>query len=197
MCGDWQAADDLVQEALIIMHRRWESVEPAARSSYLRTVMAHLLAHERARARWRRESVQDVLPAPGPHEDEHGKVLDRLAIQDALASLPARQREAIHLRYWRGLGTDEVARILSIPSGTVRSDLSRAMAGLRMLLLPSFPERRSADGLGRGSGDRRTRGRRRRDAADRPITASSAGRHDADPGSGGLAKAGAERGPQR
>jgi RNA polymerase sigma factor (sigma-70 family) len=150
MCGDWQAADDLVQEALIIMHRRWDGVEPAARSSYLRTVIAHLLAHERASARWRRESVRDVLPAPGSREEE--ATVDRLAIQGALASLPRRQRDAIHLRYWRGLGTDEIARILSIPCGTVRSDLSRAMAGLRMALLPSFPERRTADGLQRGSG---------------------------------------------
>lgn len=121
--------------------------------------------------------------------------------------------------YWRALGTDEIARILSIPSGTVRSDLSRAMVVLRMTLLPSFPERRSADGLERDSGDRRTRGRCRgrsvpadcadhlpgpagsrnpvvgRDAADRPITANGAGHHDADAGSGGPAKAGAERGP--
>lgn len=50
--------------------RRWDGVEPAARSSYLRTVMAHLLAHERTSARWRRESVRDVLPSPGLRGEE-------------------------------------------------------------------------------------------------------------------------------
>jgi RNA polymerase sigma-70 factor (sigma-E family) len=147
MTGDWYAAEDLVQEALIIVHRRWDDVEPAARSSYVRTVMARLLAHERTSPRWQRESILDVLPEPRRCEEEKDEeVADRLVIRDALARLPARQRDAVHLRYWGGLSTNEVARILNVPIGTVRSDLSRAAGGLRMALLPSFPGRLTGPG---------------------------------------------------
>jgi hypothetical protein len=56
-----------------------------------------------------------------------------------VAHLPARQREIVILRFWNALGTGEIAERLSMPAGTVRSDLTRAYAILRMLLQESFP----------------------------------------------------------
>jgi RNA polymerase sigma factor (sigma-70 family) len=139
LCGEWHAADDLVQEALIVLFRRWPDVEPAARNAYLRIIMAHLVTQEHRSVRSQRESLRELLPEPttAPAEDEEG-VVDRVAILDAVGGLPARQRRAVYLRYWGGFSTDEIAQELRIPAGTVRSDLTRAAARLKSVLLISF-----------------------------------------------------------
>lgn len=156
ICGDWHTAEDLLQEALVVVHRRWDDIESSARNSYVRTVMVRLLAQERSCARSRRESIRAELPEPRKRVEERSQlgveveIADRLAIEDALAGLPKRQRNAIQLRYWWGLSTEEIARTLRVPNGTVRSDLSRAATGLRRALLPSFPQR---VGLAAAGGD--------------------------------------------
>jgi RNA polymerase sigma factor (sigma-70 family) len=147
ICGDWHTAEDLLQDALVIVHRRWDDIESSARNSYVRTVMVRLTAQQRSCARSQRESIRAELPEPRKPVQERSQlgieveIADRLAIEDALAELPNRQRNAIQLRYWWGLSTEEIARILRVPKGTVRSDLCRAATGLRRALLPSFPQR--------------------------------------------------------
>jgi RNA polymerase sigma factor (sigma-70 family) len=133
MCGEWHAADDLVQEGLIVLHRRWHDVEPAARGAYVRTVMAHLVTREHRSVRWQRESLCELLPEL-PAWPEQEDVADRGAVRDAVAGLPVRQRSAVYLRYWGGLSTDEIARALRVPAGTVRSDLTRAAVRLKGVL---------------------------------------------------------------
>jgi len=136
ICGEWHAADDLVQEALVILHRRWDDVEPRARGAYARTVMSHLVTQGHSSVRWERELSHDVLPEPAPPscEEEGEEVANRLAIKEALEGLPARQRNAVYLRYWEGLSTDAIAQALHVPAGTVRSDLVRAVVRLRGIL---------------------------------------------------------------
>lgn len=135
LCGDWYAADDLVQDTLMVLYRRWPAVErPAARFAYARVVMVHLLAHEhRGRGRMR-ERASDSLPELPMEADEMDNAVDRLVVARALAGLPARQRMVVVLHYWLGLDTGEVARVLSSPPGTVRSQLARALARLRSVL---------------------------------------------------------------
>lgn len=142
MCGDWNAADDLVQETLLILYRRWDDVEPAARHAYLWTVMSHLVT-QHGRARWQCESLRDVLPEPArrPAEEDAAAIANLLAIKNALHCLSARQRNAVYLRYWEGLSTKAIAQALQVPAGTVRSDLARAMARLRAILRPARPLR--------------------------------------------------------
>jgi RNA polymerase sigma factor (sigma-70 family) len=72
-------------------------------------------------------------------EEEEEEVANRLAVKDAIASLPARQRNAVYLRYWEGLSCRSIAQILHVPAGTVRSDLTRAIVRLRDVLRVSFP----------------------------------------------------------
>lgn len=130
MCADWYTADDLVQEAMIIMHRRWSEIQPPARVVYTRTTIAHLLCHERQTARWKRESVCDLLPER-PQRSEEEEILSRLTVEAALSRLPERQRSVVRLRYLEELSTEETARTVGAPLSTVRTLLSRAMAALR------------------------------------------------------------------
>lgn len=130
---DWHAAEDLTQDALMIMHRRWQDVEPRARAAYARTVISHLATRLRRSSRHQHEDLYDLLPeASGCCEDED--VTRRLTIAAAIDGLPERQRQAVYLRYWDGLSTDEIAKRLEIPAGTARSDLTRANKYLQRAL---------------------------------------------------------------
>jgi RNA polymerase sigma factor (sigma-70 family) len=135
MCGDWHASEDVVQDALVAIHRRWPGLDNAGRISYARAVVAHLAIRELGRRGRPKEDPRDE--EAGACEEEQW--VDRLTVRDALAHLSARQREIVMLRFWNALGTGEIAERLSMPAGTVRSDLTRAYAILRMLLQESFP----------------------------------------------------------
>lgn len=139
MTGDWHGADDLVQEALLVLHHRWRTVEPAAWAAYARTTVTHLAAHQHATARARRERLYAVTGEPlTPPEDVEEDAVKRVVVQDALRRLPIRQRRAVYLRFWHGLTTAEIALILGVPAGTVRSDLTRAAIRLGEILRPCF-----------------------------------------------------------
>lgn len=134
MCGDWHASEDVVQDALVAIHRRWQGLDNAGRISYARTVVTHLVIRK---LRGRGQSEEDPLDEKaGVCEEE--RWVDRITVRDALAHLSARQRKIVMLRFWSALGTGEIAERLSMPAGTVRSDLTRAYGVLRMLLQESF-----------------------------------------------------------
>jgi RNA polymerase sigma factor (sigma-70 family) len=135
MCSDWHASEDVAQDALVAIHRRWPGIDNAGRTGYARTVVAHLVIRELGRRGRSNEEPRDE--GAGAYEEEHW--VDRITVRDAMAYLSARQREIVTLRFWNALSTREVAERLSLPAGTVRSDLTRAYAILRMLLQESFP----------------------------------------------------------
>jgi len=135
MCGDWHASEDVVQDALVAICLRWPGLDKAGRLSYARTVVAHLVIRELGRRGRLKEDPRDE-EAGGCDEDQW---VDRITVRDAVAHLSAQQREIVMLRFWNALGTGEIAERLSMPAGTVRSDLTRAYAILRMLLKESFP----------------------------------------------------------
>ena len=80
----------------------------------------------RLRLAWRRVGpLPDTLPAPGPEEREE---------LEELFSLPPEDRAVIHLHYYEGYSTGEIAQMLGQRPGTVRSRLSRARERLKKLL---------------------------------------------------------------
>lgn len=66
----------------------------------------------------------------------------RREVLDALATLPRRQREVLALRYYLDLPEREIARVLDISPGAVKTHASRAAAALRERLDPSRQETR-------------------------------------------------------
>jgi RNA polymerase sigma factor (sigma-70 family) len=136
MCGDWHASEDVVQDALVAIHRRWPGIDNAGRISYARTVVSHLVIREWGRRGRPEKEPQDETEA-GAYEEE--KWVDRVTVRDAVAHLSARQRKVVILRFWNALSTAEIAERLALPAGTVRSDLARAYAILRTVLQESFP----------------------------------------------------------
>ena len=117
--------DDVVQEALLDAWRRWETFD-AARG----TPRAWLLAITARRARrvWRTPRRTVPLAGVDVAVEAGGADLDLLR---AVARLPRRQRLAVDLHYFAGLGVAECAAVMGCAEGTVKSTLSDARARLR------------------------------------------------------------------
>ncbi|HET7326886.1 MAG TPA: SigE family RNA polymerase sigma factor [Nocardioidaceae bacterium] len=128
-------AEEVVQDAFVAMHGRWRRLRDVDKGlAYLRQSVVNT-----ARSRLRRRSVEDRhRPAPMPHaasaehfaleHAEHGEVLT------ALKTLPARQREAVVLRYYADLSEADIAATMGVSRGAVKSHTSRGMSALRTAL---------------------------------------------------------------
>jgi RNA polymerase sigma-70 factor (ECF subfamily) len=126
--GDYQEAQDVVQEAFCRALARWPKVvrydDPMA---WVRRVAWNL-----ATSRWRR--TRTALRAMRRHRMDHGQVAgphpDRVALVAALATLPPSQRRVIVLHYLADLPVAEIAHREGVAPGTVKSWLHRGRAAL-------------------------------------------------------------------
>lgn len=128
--------DDLVQESWLRVVRAADRFDPSRRFSTWLFQIALNLARD-----WRRRPpAEPVDPQRTIHlvAPDHEAVVDAgLDVERLLAALPEAQRAVVVLRHFHDLGEDEVAAILSIPRGTVKSRLHNAMDRLMGLARPS------------------------------------------------------------
>jgi len=138
--GDRGAAEDVVQDAFVGLYRNWDRLsDPAAALPYVRSsVLNGCRAARRAQARReRRDRAAAARDGWLSLDSPEAAVLLSQEHQEVLAAvrkLAGRQREALTLRYYLGLSTEETARVLGISAGTVKSTLSRAIATLGRVL---------------------------------------------------------------
>ncbi|GGK61361.1 RNA polymerase sigma factor [Planomonospora parontospora subsp. parontospora] len=131
LTGDRHAAEDLVQSALAKTAARWRGLrDPAAVEGYVRRAMYHEQV-----SWWRRRSrITEVSTEQPPDRvgDGHAETADlRLVMRTALARLTPRQRTVLVLRYFEDLSETEIARLLGIGVGSVRSQIHRSLERLR------------------------------------------------------------------
>jgi RNA polymerase sigma-70 factor (sigma-E family) len=133
LCGDWDRASDLVQEALIRVYVRWPRLERrGGELAYARkAVVSAYLDQVRRRSSTERPQETDHTVASG--EDVATEVATRQALMDALAQLPPRQRACVVLRYFEDLSVEQTAALLGCTEGTVKSQTSRALFSLRSM----------------------------------------------------------------
>ncbi|MEU8362553.1 SigE family RNA polymerase sigma factor [Nonomuraea sp. NPDC048882] len=128
LTGNPHDAADLVQEALIRLCGAWPRVRRKdSPHSYVRTTMARL--HISVWRRHRREHLTEAPPdrvhrEVFPSDEEQG-------LWQELAALPRRQRAVLVLRYYEQLSDAEIAKVLGISAGTVRSQAFRGLDKLR------------------------------------------------------------------
>ncbi len=128
LLGDFPAGEEMAQEAFARLSERWESLD--APEAYLRTTVTNL-----CRSRIRRAVVARRHPSPPPPdvagpEEDIGRIAAEVPLRQALRQLPHRQREAVVLRFYEGLHEAEMAEVMGISPGAVKSHLHRALATL-------------------------------------------------------------------
>jgi RNA polymerase sigma-70 factor (ECF subfamily) len=143
--GNAEEADDALQEVFIKVHRSWKTYDPkkGALSTWLRRITVNQCISERRRKPSGSVSLEK-LGEQGfdPPDDERHRPEETVMRQEesgrvgqAIGALDAKQRAVIVLRYGEGLSYDEIARILEIPLGTVKSRLNTAVRDLRKELM--------------------------------------------------------------
>ncbi len=136
LCGDWHTAEDLVQVALVKVYVAWPRVERGTAEAYARKTVVRVFLDTRRRRSASEMPTTSVMEGAAPehlHEE-------RMVLKQALAALPPGQRAAVVLRYWDDQSVEEVARLLNVSPGTVKSQCSKGLAALRLLLTPTSPE---------------------------------------------------------
>ncbi len=135
---DFAEAEDLVQECLFKVARRWPRVKKMERPvAYARTVLINLALDEGKRRSQRRSELGSGATGAleAHHDDAALRVLGRVEtgtdLLGVLRELPPRQRATLVLRYFDDLSEAEVADVMGCSVGTVKSTTSRALGRLR------------------------------------------------------------------
>lgn len=134
ICFDTQNAEDVLQEALADVYKRWSKIRDHENpEAYLMRVMVS--KHADMRRKWlrkqeERETSWDLAENIRDIADQTDDVTQRLLVQAALKSLSAIQRAVLVLIYEHGMVLREVAEVLQIPMGTAASHLARGKAAV-------------------------------------------------------------------
>lgn len=135
LVDDMTSAEDVVQDAFVELHRRWDTlIDKDSAIGYLRI---SVINKARSALRRRRTARAYSPPVERAHDqaaeavvlaEEHREVLA------AIKRLPPRQREILVLRYWSDMTEAEIANTLGISRGAVKSTASRALDAMERML---------------------------------------------------------------
>jgi len=137
--GNREDADDAAQDGFLAALKSIERYDPARPfGPWLLRIVANAASDRRRRLRVR---TTEAIPADSPtREPGPDRVTDqnafRAALEKALATLPPRQRIAVVLFDIEGYTHREIADVVKVPEGTVRSDVFHARRALRETLAP-------------------------------------------------------------
>ncbi len=125
-------AEDLLQAALVTAYRRWGRIGREDPYPSVRRILVTTAASPR-----RLPSTQEIVSLPAydpPGPDPTGEVAERERLTAALATLPARMRTVLVLRYTEGLSEAATAELMGCSVSTVESQTVRGLARLRTAL---------------------------------------------------------------
>ena len=131
LTGDRFEAEDLLQSALFSTYRAWDRIsDKAAVGGYLRRTMTNLHISAWRRRKLSEYPTEELPETVGDTDAMRGTEL-RAVLWQALAKLPELQRTMLVLRYYEGRTDPEIASILGISVGTVKSSIWRSLRRLR------------------------------------------------------------------
>jgi RNA polymerase sigma-70 factor (sigma-E family) len=153
---DTPTAEEVVQDAFVAMHGRWQQLRDADTAlAYLRQSVVN-----RSRSVLRHRVIVGPSLQKGPPDQPRAAhdalvALEQHSVRAALHDLPDRQREVIVLRYYADMSEEEIAAAMGISRGAVKSHTARGMSALRAALeqttsQPADPAGSGDAGAGRG-----------------------------------------------
>jgi RNA polymerase sigma factor (sigma-70 family) len=137
-CDDRNAAEDLVQEAFIRLHRSAGSIRDLGRApAFLRSIVINLARDHNRRGLMslrHRNTAESARPAPREPDESAVAHEASHAVLEALRLLPERQRACLVLHYYDEMSIAEVAETLSISTNSVKTHCRRGLASLEARL---------------------------------------------------------------
>lgn len=128
LLGDSDEAEDAVQDATERAVRAWPRLKDETKfDGWFDRILVNV-CRDRAKHRPRIRAYTDV---DSPSEDPFRRILERDVLGRAIASLPADQRVVVVLRFWRDMSLEQIADLLDLPVGTVKSRLHYGLRSLR------------------------------------------------------------------
>jgi len=143
-CDDREAAEDLVQEAFIRLHRSAHRIdEPQRAPAFLRSIVINLARDTNRRGLMSlRHRPSMVQPSSVEHVEADAIDATDRAMLDAVRSLPERQRSCVVLRFYFEMSESETADTLGISKSSVKTHCRRGLATLETIV-PEPIRRRS------------------------------------------------------
>ena len=132
-CGDRDLAEELVAEAVARLWPSWRSGRVENPDGYVRRIIANKLTDRRRRAAVKRRIDQRSRPTVVTPDPADGAI-DELLLWPLVLALPPAQRAVIVLRYYEARTEAEIARMLDVAPGTVKSRAARGLDQLRAQL---------------------------------------------------------------
>jgi RNA polymerase sigma-70 factor (ECF subfamily) len=139
--GAYSDSEDLVQDTFVRLHRYRERYQPTAKFTTFLYVLAHRVWADLGRKMQRRDrlsaslqtevetSSQTAIASPMPIMD----------VEAALDKLSDKLRDVIVLNIYQGLRYQEIADVLNIPLGTIKSRINLAITALREIFHEELP----------------------------------------------------------
>ncbi len=132
-CGDRDHAEELVADSVARLWPTWRSGRVQNPDGYVRRIIANKLTDTRRRAAVRRR-VDRQMRSDGVTGDSTAATDDELTLLPLVLGLPPKQRAVIVLRYYESRSEEEIASLLDLPAGTVKSRAARGLDQLRAQL---------------------------------------------------------------
>lgn len=142
LCGDWHTAQDLTQTTLAKVFVAWHRINSGEGAyAYAHRTLVNCYLAARRKGKGTEFPVGGVPDRPtGPETTEL-----KIVMLEALASLTPKARAVLVLRYWEDRSVDQAAAMLGCSAGNVKSQSSRALERLRLLLGDALTELRVTD----------------------------------------------------
>ncbi|MFJ6667635.1 RNA polymerase sigma factor [Streptomyces sp. NPDC091383] len=127
-------ADEIVNDVFAAVRRRWPAVRDGFKIGY-----AYRIAANESAKWWGRHAEEEKHrdrdgAEPADDRDEYLRILNQVVIAQAMKELTPREREVIHLRFYKELSVEETAGALGLSTGSVKSYTHAAKAKLRARL---------------------------------------------------------------
>jgi RNA polymerase sigma-70 factor (sigma-E family) len=134
LCGDRTRAEDAVADAFVKVYRQMQRTDVREPRAYIRrAVVNQINSGFRRLALERREAAKRSGDERGRRTSDED-IADHDEMFTALRSLPQRQRTVVVLRYYQDLPEKQIAEVMGVSVGTVKSTLHRALERLRSVL---------------------------------------------------------------
>jgi RNA polymerase sigma-70 factor (ECF subfamily) len=128
---DRDTAEELAQEVFLHLYRNLGTIESAPHLlNWLRRVTVQRSIDQTRRAKYRPKSGLESAPEPAAIPEQSDPLMSTM-LRKLVGALPERARAVVILRYQEDLEPSEIADILELPVGTVKSSLHRALGLLR------------------------------------------------------------------